>query len=484
LQQKHSRISKTTILAKTPMTSSSKLPLNSALFVRWLPLLAFFAVVTQHIWFVNTQAINIPHQDDIYDFLQFVSLVENAESTGDAVKALFNQYNDHRTSASRIVVWGVYLAEGELNFHTLTVIANLALPLILFLFYLIVRKEKYCWVYLLVSALLLLNLGYSEIVLFSQAAFAYYWVCLYAFACIFTLHKVSWPKFLLAAVFCTLSSLTLASGQIVWLLGLASLLHQCLVSGRRSLVWPLMWMLVAAVMLVLWHTGFTELPHAITSEMVALKNEMSPATEGELKFGNALIDGTPVDILKRYAAFFLVILGCAPIQFSTLGAGAVGLVMAAVLLFVTLKFYKQEDIRLTLFCWFIVGFAGAVTVGRSLLVAPDYVLASRYGFLSTLLMSALVLLVQVRFALFRTPAVYLVVLLTGAYWSWADHHFDSQLQKKMQMRYLEFNKASYMVTLMPKEESNAIVNKAISAGIYTPPCRPFPGCESPSPRGE
>ena len=138
------------------MTSSTLLP-TSDFFVRWLPLAAFCAVIAHHLWFVNSYAINVPHQDDIYDFVQFVSVVENADSAGDGFKALFNQYNDHRTSASRLVVFGVYLAEGELNFHTLTLVANLGLLLILLLFYLTVRKEKYRWVYLLVSALLLLN---------------------------------------------------------------------------------------------------------------------------------------------------------------------------------------------------------------------------------------------------------------------------------------------------------------------------------------
>lgn len=448
----------------------------SSLFVRWLPLLAFSAVIAHHLWYVNSHAINIPHQDDIADFVQFIVSIESADSAKDVFKALFVQYNDHRTSASRLLVLGVYLVEGELNFHTLTLLANLALPLILLLFYLTVREEEYRWSYLLVSALLLLNLRYFEIILFSQGAVAYYYVFLYAFACIFTLHRVSWPKFVLAALFCTLSSLTMASGQIVWLLGLASLLHQCLVSGRRPLIFPAMWLLVAVVMLVLWHTGFTEVPHKITSEMVD-RAAMTP-TAGNVVMLDALIDATLVQALTRYAAFFLVILGSAPIYFSTLGAGAAGLVMVAVLLFITLRFYKHDDIRLALYCWFVVAFAAAVTMGRSLLVAPDYVLASRYSFLSTVLMCALALLVQVRFALFRTSAVFLVVLLTGTYWGWANYHFERPLQYYMHGRHLEFNKGSFPVIFRPVGESDAVVHRAIAAGIYNPPCRPFPKCET------
>jgi len=442
----------------------------SGLFVRWLPLLAFCAVITHYFWLLNSHAINIPYQDDIYDFLGFVSSVESADSARDALNALFTQYNDHRTSASRLLVFGVYLAEGELNFHTLTLFANLALPLILLLFYLTVREEKYRWVYLLVAALLLINLRYYEIILFSQAAFAYYYVFLYAFACIFTLHNVSWPKFVLAVVFCTLSSLTMASGQIVWLLGLVSLLHQSLMSGRRQLMWSAMWFLVAVVMLMVWRVGFTEV------------------STGPILLGlpDQLIDPPPPFYLAvaRYAAWFFAILGCAFIDSSALGAGVVGIIMVALLSFITFRFHKHDDIRLALYCWFVVGFAAAVTVGRALLLAPDYVLGTRYSFLSVMLMSTLSLLVQVRFALFRTSVVFLVVVLAGMYWGWANYHFEKPLQNYMHARHLEFNREIFPVVLRPAGESDAVVNKAISAGIYNPPCRPFPKCEMLPTRGE
>ena len=464
------------------MTSSTLLP-TSDLFVRWLPLAAFCAVIAHHLWFVNSYAINVPHQDDIYDFVQFVSVVENADSAGDGFKALFNQYNDHRTSASRLVVFGVYLAEGELNFHTLTLVANLGLLLILLLFYLTVRKERYRWVYLLVAALLLLNFRYFKIILFSQAAFAYYYVCLYAFACIFTLHKVSGPRFLLAAVFCTLSSLTLASGHIVWLLGLVSLLHQCLVSGRRSLMWPAMWLLFAAVILTLWYADFTQGIYRITSELIANNRDNSPATASEF-LSRALVDPTIKQVLTQYGAFFLVILGSAPIYFSTLGAGTAGFAILAVLLFVTLKFYKHDDIRLALYCWFLVAFAAAATVGRALFTTPEYVLTHRYSFISALLVCTLGLLLQVRFALVRTPAVLLVLLLAVTYWSWSNFHFEPLFQNHMNQRHGIFNNGHFPVVLTPVGESDVIVNKAISDGIYNPPCRPFPECERLSSRGD
>ena len=454
------------------MPVSTKALSASGLFVRWLPFLAFCTVIAHYFWFLNSHAINIPFQDDIYYFLQFVNLVETADSHSGAFEEWFRRYNDHRTNASRLLVYGAYLVEGEVNFHTLTLLANLALPLILLLFYCSVRREEYRWVYLLVSALLLLNLRSYYLVLWSQAAFAYYYVMFYAFACLFALHKVNLLKFMLAAVLCMLASFTYASGQLVWLLGLVSLLHQCLVTGRKPFIYPAMWLLVAITMLLLWHVGTSQPTGNISPD------------QAHLMLPDLLIDPPLHQALARYTAWFLVMLGCAFIDFSSLGAGAVGFFMIAVLSFVTVRFYKHEDIRLLLCAWFVVATVAAVCLGRAMFGSSDYILGQRYNFFSVVLMSTLTLQLQVRFKVFRTSAVYLVVMLAGMYWVWTYHHFESRLQVIMNQRYGAFNSGRFPVWGSPEPETTAIVREAIAAGIYNPPCTPFPLCETPQTRAE
>jgi hypothetical protein len=454
-------------------------PLSASdLYLRWLPLIAFSAVIAYYFWFVSSYAINVPHHDDIYDFLQFVKLVESADSTEAAIKEWFRQYNDHRTGASRLQVYGAYLVEGEVNFRTLTLLGNLALPLILLLFYLNVRGERYRWVFLLVSALLLLNMRSYTIAIWSQPAFAYYYVFFYAFACLFTLHKVTWPKFVLAAIFCTLSSFTFASGQVVWVLGLASLLHQCWVTGQKRPIYPLMWLLTAVAMLIVWRIGFTGIvPETLPEDSVELS-----AGVPKLIFKDALIDPSLQQLSARYITYFLVLLGSAFIDFSTLWAAVVGLFMLAVLSFLSVRFYKHEDIRLVLCCWFIVTNAAAVTLGRAILFDPHYILGMRYSFFSVLLTCTMAMLVQVKFRVFKGPAVLLFVLLAGVYSAWGYRHFEDRLQVKMEQRYKYFNAGVYPTFGKSPGESGAITREAISAGIYKPPCRPIPACESPSER--
>lgn len=446
---------------------------TSDLFVRWLPQLAFIAVIANHLWFVYSHAINIPYQDGIYDFLRFVNLVEAADGAkGVFFAELFEQYIFHRTSTQRLFVYVAYLVEGEVNFRTLTILANLVVSLILLLFYLSVRGEKYRWIWLLVSALLLLHLRTYTLVLWSQPAFPYYSVFFFAFAGLFALHKVTIPKLLLAGILCTFSAFSYASGQVVWLLGLASLLHQCLISGRRSLIYPAIWLLIAITVLIVWSVDYTG--GSVTGNTYLGLN-LNP-----LSLPDQLYDAPLYQVMVRYAAFFLVMLGSAFTNSSAWGAGTAGLIVLAVLSFISVRFLKQEDIRLALCCWFAVASATAVTAGRAIWLSPEYILVTRYSFLSVILVSTLALLLQTKFKLFKTPLVYPVILLAGTYWVWAHRHFEGPLQNFMNERYKAFNNERYPVLGRPSTETAAVVREAISTGLYKPPCRPFPECEASS----
>lgn len=434
----------------------------SSVLVRWLPLIAFCAVVAHHFWLVNSHAINIPRQDSIIDFLAFVNLTETAGTTQEAIKEWYRQYNDHRTSVSRLVVYIAYLAEGEVNFHTLAILANLALPIILLLFYFSVREQEYRWIWLLASALLLLHLRTHSLVLFSQGAFAFYYVFVYAFASFFVLHNATPAKIILAAFLCTLSAWTLSAGQIAWLFGLASLLHQSLVLRRIPLSYSVVWLAITIVMLMAWQIGYvTPVP-----------------PDMKIPFPDELINASIIEILQRYALFFLASLGSAFFLSGATWAAAIGLLMLLLLAFLSLRFYKHEDIRLVLCCWFIVASAAAVTVGRSYFLAPEYSLLSRYTFLSVLLLSALALLMQARLAIFKTYAAYLVVVLAGGYWYWAQTEFKQSLQDELELRYSAFNTGNYPMFSKWPRETRAVVNEAIEAGIYNLPCKPQPACEN------
>ena len=86
------------------------------------------------------------------------------------------------------------------------------------------------------------------------------------------------------------------------------------------------------------------------------------------------------------------------------------------------------------------------------------------------------LLLQKKCALVKISMIYLLVPLAGIYWAWANHHFQKSLDDLMQWRYSQYNNDIYSVLGKPQGESNEIVERAISSGIYKPPCKPFPQC--------
>lgn len=458
------------------MSFSPRSILDSSLFVRWLPLSLLVVTVLYYFWFVYSNAINIPYQDDILDFLLFINQVESADSAGGAIQEWYRQYNEHRTSASRLQVYAAYLVQGEVNFHTLALLGNVALPLILFLFYLSVRQEKYRWVYVLVAALLLLHLRAYRIVLWGQPAFAYYYVYFYAFACMFFLHRVTPARFVLAALFCSLSSLTFASGQIAWLLGWASLLHQALVIRRISPLYCVTWLMVAVAMLLVWRIGYIPASIDVAPEDVVKLKELHP---------DLLLEPTLSEALLRYGSFVLVVLGSAITLANAWLAGVFGAVMLAVLVFATLRFYKHEDIRLVLCCWFTVATVAAVAVGRAALGEPGYILGAnnRYGFFSVMLLCTLAMLAQQRFRVFKTHAMYLFVLLAATYSVWSYRQFAGPLNEFMSGRYESYNMRRYQVFGYLPGEMAAIVKESVSQGRYAPPCRPFPDCQTSSSPG-
>lgn len=443
---------------------------------QWLPIAGLLSLLSFYFFFVYTQALNVPHHDEILDFLTFVINMETAETPSAALTDWFVQYNDHRTSASRIQVYLAYLAQGEVNFHTLAILANLSLPLILVLLYVSARHNPYRWVLLLSSALLLLHLRTYIIVLWSQPTFAYCWVFVYAFASVYVVHNVTAPRLLLGALLCTLASLTLAAGQAAWLFGFASLVHQALFNQRRSWLYPCAWALIAIVMLIVWHATFIGPDPTVwdSMDLEALRAEHP----------GILIGASFSELVPRYSSFFLAMLGSAFTAQSTLLAGTVGAIGLGLLVLISFREKMQQDIRLVLCCWYIVATAAAVTYGRAYTATPDYALSSHYTVVSALFIACMAMLVPLHFKRLGGKSALCILLLSGLYCTWAFNTFNPRLEAMLERRHDYFNKGAYVVFGVPVKDSNAIVQDAIDKGIYNPPCRPQPQCRATPQRVE
>ncbi|MFT4823411.1 MAG: hypothetical protein ACJAUG_000083 [Halioglobus sp.] len=428
--------------AEVPATGSNISP------GRLIWLLPLLAVAGFYFFYVYQHALNVPLADDIYDVLQPLVRVSDSEHAAAAFAALYEQHTDHRTIASRFIYGAVYLATGEVNFRTLNFLANLALPLLLFALYLMSSGTPKRLLILLPAALVLLQLRAYGITFWAMASFAYFYVFAYGFFCLLLLQDTNKGRFSAAVLLAILSSLTLASGQMVWLVGLASLAQQSLI--RRSLpsAYLLWWLLLTIAVLILWRAGL---------------DDRIPLTTLLGNFFNAP---------GHYLLYTLTLLGCAVSESSVAAAASVGGAMLVILSACTVIRWREADLRLEMCCWFIVLSVMTMVLGRGF-ASVDYGLSSRYSFPSVLLLSSIWVLLSLRLRIHRWPALLPAIVLALVYNVHSFTVYSLALQPYMERRVEDFNKGRYRAWSYPVAQSNRIVTDAIELGIYTPPLRPL-----------
>jgi hypothetical protein len=395
-------------------------------------------------------AMDVPFADDIFDVLKVLSDVIAAEDHRAALETLYAQHNDHRTLSSRLAYLALYATAGEIDFRALIFLANFALLLLLFLLYRAARGHPAGSLVLLPAALVLFQLRCYGIMLWSMAAFAYFYVFLYGFASLYCLQRPNPPRFALATSLAALATFTLASGQLVWLVGIPGLLYQALV--RKSLSWRylLAWVLLAALAVALWRAGLE-----------------TPNTPGEMLHRVASSPG-------YYLLYALTLTGNAFSETSIPVAATAGAAMWIGVLLMTLPSRSGSHGWLLLCCWYVILTILAMTMGRAPYSTAEYALSSRYSFPSVLLLASLWVLLAVRIPIRNRALLAAVALLAAAYWTVSWQGYAEPLDQHLQRRVDNFDRGKYWSWPRPMKETNAIVARAIEQGIYSPPDRPLP----------
>lgn len=408
------------------------------------------AIVGHYFRFVWLNALNIPFADDILDVLRVLLEFLRAADPAAALATLFEQHNDHRTLSSRLLYLLLYRTRGEIDFRTLTMVANLALPVLALLLLRMVQRREARWPAMVVVALLLFQLRAYGIVLWPMAAFAYFFVHAYAFASLAFLHAVTPGRLFLAMLAAALATFTMASGQLCWLLGGVSLAHQAFVLRRNAPGYLLVWLAAAAAALWLWRLGL-ETPNTMRGVLAHLA-------------------GSP----GHHAAYFLTLLGNVFSESSVHIAAAGGGLMLLAVIGSSWSHYREADIRVELCCWLLILSAAAMMLGRAPYSELEYALSSRYSFPSTLLLASVwIMLVNrlpvVRWRWFAGAGAVAAVFWASSWWLYA-----AALQPHTDKRIERFDRGEYWVWGHPMKETNAIVAEAIARGLYRPPQRPHP----------
>jgi hypothetical protein len=421
-------------------------------WTQWIAACGILGAIFWYGVFLYRHVLNVPYQDDIFDVLQVLTQALQSTDVQQAFGILFDNYNEHRTLASRLVYYLVYLVAGEINFRTLIFLCNLTLVAQLFILYSAMGKRHQSLSLLLPVALILLQPRAYSLYSVSMGAFAYMFVYLYGFASLLCLRDVKVPRFLAAIAFAILGTFTLASGQLIWLVGLASLLQQALMQRRCSLAFALCWLLCGVLVLVIWRVGYettNTLPIAVS----------------------AMLD-SPL----HHLTFLFTLMGAAVTSTSVLFAFSTGCVLFVAVVYWSFRIRSSEDISLELFAWYVVLTMVAVTVGRALVVSPAYALESRLSFPSELLLAIVVLMCVSRISNPRRQLhiAAIAVLVAGIYWIASFRIYPAYMQEEFEDRVADYNVENFWVIYFPVEETNAIVAEAIALGIYRPPARPLP----------
>lgn len=115
---------------------------NSKQLVAWLTVFLVGSVCVFHAYFVWNYSLDFPFQDDTL-LIEFIGIIKNTKlSFFQFLKELFKVANDHRLVIPRLIALIDYGINGQLNFKTYIVIANMNLGLIFLFLYNQFRKKN------------------------------------------------------------------------------------------------------------------------------------------------------------------------------------------------------------------------------------------------------------------------------------------------------------------------------------------------------
>ena len=409
---------------------------------------AAIAVLVYFSVFLYQRAINIPFHDDIYDVLQFVMDFAAAQGFKESFDALFQQHNEHRTAASRLLYYLIYKVEGEISFRSLSFVANLAIPVLAMTFVLGAKNRNEKAFIGLICVLLLCNPRAYNQLLWPTSSFAFFYLYAYAGLALYALRNNAVVGLPLGILLATASTYSLASGKVLWVAGFVLLAWQVWGEKIRPGWHLVLWVCAAAAALFLY--GYeSPSPHTVTW---LLK-----------QFWYA-----PITVL----AYTLGILGSG-LSFESLPATlTVGILACSALGFIVIKDAGEGRlIWLHAFAFFIVLSALALAMGRAHYSYLNYTMEGRYSFPSLVFIACVFVLACNR-GLLRASWMPPVILALVVVVSVSLYRFYTpKLELSMKRRTAQFDAGMYPMFAIPLDESRDVVLQAIERGIYSPPPR-------------
>ena len=173
-----------------------------------------------------TYAVNVPWMDDTDAFPDFLGRFLEAKNFDERVWLLFKPNNEHRIVYAKLINLLHYAITGTLNMRTLTIISNITLFGMLWIFWRVIKEQKLSTLYFLPVPFLLLHPQYYLTSLWTITGFQYQPVVFFGLLGVYLLSKNTLWTFFGAVLAVFFDSFTMSNGLFYWLVGFVILALQ------------------------------------------------------------------------------------------------------------------------------------------------------------------------------------------------------------------------------------------------------------------
>ena len=173
-----------------------------------------------------TYAVNVPWMDDTDAFPDFLGRFLEAKNFDERVWLLFKPNNEHRIVYAKLMNLLHYALTGTLNMRTLTIISNITLFGMLWIFWRVIKEQKLSTFYFLPIPFLLLHPQYYLTSLWTITGFQYQPVIFFGLLGVYLLSKNTLWTFFGAVLAVFFDSFTMSNGLFYWMVGFVILALQ------------------------------------------------------------------------------------------------------------------------------------------------------------------------------------------------------------------------------------------------------------------
>jgi hypothetical protein len=205
-----------------------------------------------YILMLFTYAVNVPWMDDTDVFPDFLGKFLSTQNLDEQLRLIFNPNNEHRVVYAKILTLSHYAITGTLNMKTLTILSNVTLLGMLWLFWKVVKDHDLPLFYFLPIPLFLLQPQYYLTSLWSITGLQHQPVIFFGLLGMYLLSRNTHKTFFMAMIVVFLNSFTMSNGLFYWIVGMIILALQ----GRYKIL--ISWIILAVITFKVYFYQFNQ----------------------------------------------------------------------------------------------------------------------------------------------------------------------------------------------------------------------------------